>query len=320
MDVAQVDFREEAVAPLALLAKRLGVRQLLQISLRHGDRRIGFQTACRRRDEPFTELEERLATRLGQLASLAIENARLIGQLGEGSRLKSEFVATVSHELRTPIHVVLGFADLLLEGEFGELGADQRDAMHRILFGARSLLELSEAALQLTRLDDGHVPVVLEDVDLVPLIDEAEAEIRAIQRDATVDIEHRIAPGLQRVHSDRAKLKLILKNLLGNGLKFTREGSVALSAKLRGSELILVVKDTGVGIAEEALPTIFEAFRQADGSTARRYGGVGLGLHIVRRVAERLGGTVRAQSAEGEGSRFEVIVPATRPKTRPPGA
>ncbi|MDG2305938.1 MAG: HAMP domain-containing sensor histidine kinase [Candidatus Binatia bacterium] len=312
--VSQVDFREHAVAPLALLAKRLGVCQLLQISLRHGDKRIGFQTACRRSDEPFTEVDERLAARLGQLASLAIENARLVGQLGEASRLKSEFVATVSHELRTPIHVVLGFADLFLDGEFGELSADQHDGMNRIQFGARSLLELSEAALQLTRLDDGQVPVHLEDIDLAELADEAEKEVRVTQRDAAVEIERRIAPDVARVHSDRTKLKLILKSLLSNGLKFTPEGVVSLSAKRRGTEVVLVVKDTGVGIEREALPTIFEAFRQADGSTARRYAGVGLGLHIARRATERLGGSVHAQSTEGEGSRFEVVLPADRPQ------
>lgn len=309
VDVSQVVLSEEAVAPLEALAKRLGVARLLQISLRHGDRRIGFQTACRRRDEPFTEVEERLAARLGQLASLTIENARLVGQLGEASRLKSEFVATVSHELRTPIHVVLGFADLLLEGEFGELSIEQRDAMNRILFGARSLLELSEATLQLTRLDDGQVGLDLEDIDLHTLFDEAETEVRQVQRDAKVPVERRLAPGLDHVHSDRGKLKLIMKSLLSNGLKFTEEGSVKMSAKTRGQDLIVVVEDTGIGIDPAVLPTIFEAFRQADGSAARRYGGVGLGLHIVRRVAERLGGAVRAESTLGEGSRFEVSIP-----------
>ncbi len=307
--VDQVDFREKPSAPLRALANRLGIRVMLQISLRHGDQRIGFQTACRRRDEPFTEVEERLASRLGQLASLAIENARLVGQLDEGSRLKSEFVATVSHELRTPIHVVLGFADLLLEGEFGEVPEQQRDALHRILFGARSLLELSEAALQLRQLDDGEVPVRLEDIGLRELFDEAEAEVRATHRDANVAIERRLAPGLDQIRSDRSKLKLILKNLLCNGLKFTKEGSVTLSAKTRGDQSVFIVEDTGVGIEPEALPTIFEAFRQADGSPARRYGGIGLGLHIVRRTAERLGGAVRAQSTPGEGSRFEVTLP-----------
>lgn len=309
VEVDQVDFRERAVAPLGALADRLGIRSLLQISLRHGDNRIGFQTACRRRDEPFTEIEERIATRLGQLASLAIENSRLVGQLGEASRLKSEFVATVSHELRTPIHVVLGFADLLIDGEFGELNPDQQDPMNRILFGARSLLELSEAALQLTRLDDGHVPVEVEDIDVAELFAEAEREVRDTQRDATVPVETRLPAGLDRIRGDRPKLKLILKNLLSNGLKFTEEGTVTLSAKARGDEVFFVVEDTGVGIEPEAIPTIFEAFRQADGSAARRYGGIGLGLHIVRRITERLGGSVRAQSTKGEGSRFEVSLP-----------
>lgn len=309
VDVSHVVFDDEAAAPLGALARRLGVARLLQISLRHGDRRIGFQTACRRRDEPFTEVEERLAARLGQLGSLAIENARLAGQLGETARLKSEFVATVSHELRTPIHVVLGFADLLLEGEFGALSSRQRDAMKRVLSGARTLLEISDATLQLNRLDDGQVGLQLADVDLPALLEEVEAEVRTAQREAKVPVERCLPPGLHHVHADRQKLKLILKNLLSNGLKFTERGSVRMSAETRGRDLVLVVEDTGIGIETAVLPTIFEAFRQADGSAARRYGGIGLGLHIVRRVAERLGGAVRAQSTLGEGSRFEVSIP-----------
>lgn len=309
VSVDEVVLTEQSIAPLAALSARLGIERLLQISLRHGDRRIGFQTACRRSDRPFTEIEERLAARLGQLASLAIENARLVGQLDEASRLKSEFVATVSHELRTPIHVVLGFADLLLDGEFGDMNDGQRDAMNRILFGARSLLELSEATLQLTRLDDGDIRLQTEEFDLAQLFAEAESEVRSVQRDAKVPLETRLSPGLERLCADRQKVKVILKNLLSNGLKFTEEGSVLVSAKARGDEVVFVVEDSGVGIEKEALGTIFDAFRQADGSAARRYGGIGLGLHIVRRISERLGGTVRAQSAPGEGSRFEVTLP-----------
>lgn len=317
-DVCQLDFCEVGPVPLRPLAQRLGIRRLLQIALRHGNRPIGFQTACRRNDRPFTDEEEQLAARLGQLASLAIENARLVGQLGEAGRLKTEFVATVSHELRTPIHVVLGFAELLLDGEFGDLKDEQRDALGRILFGARSLLELSEAALQLTRLEAGRFAVKGERIDLGDLFQEAENEVRGTQRDTRVPIEREIATGVEQIHSDRGKLKLILKNLLSNGLKFTDQGSVTLSAKPYGGDVLFVVQDTGVGIEEGALSTIFDAFRQADGSAARRYGGVGLGLHIVRRVVERLGGTVRAQSTLGEGSRFEVLVPSIEPSAITP--
>lgn len=310
VDVCQVAVGGAKDAPLRTLGARLGVRCLLEIPLRHGDTQIGFQTACRRRDEPFTEIEERLAARLGTLASMAIENARLVGQLDEANKLKGEFVATVSHELRTPIHVVLGFADLLLEGEFGALGEDQRDAVNRILLGARSLMDLSEAALQLTRLDAAQVPVQIEEVELGDLLDEIESEIHDDQLAPKVSLERRIAENLSRIRSDRAKLKLILKNLLSNALKFTERGSVTVSARRRADDVTFVVTDTGIGIEPDALATIFEPFRQADGSTARRYGGIGLGLHIVRRATERLGGTVRAQSTLGEGSRFEVVLPS----------
>lgn len=306
VNVAEVILAEQ---PTRLHANELGIRRLLQISLRRGDRRIGFQTACRRSDRPFTKLEESVATRLGQLASLAIENARLMGQFNEAVQLKSEFVATVSHELRTPIHVVLGFADLLLDGAFGAVNKEQGDALMRILFGARSLLEMSEATLQLNRLDEDDVQTQIDDFDLADLLKEAEAEVRKVQRDTTVPIETRLAPGLERLRTDRQKLKVVIKNLLSNGLKFTEQGFVRISAEARADEVFFVVEDTGVGIKKEALSTIFDAFRQADGSAARRYGGIGLGLHLVRRIVERLGGSVRAKSTPGEGSRFEVTFP-----------
>lgn len=263
----------------------------------------------RRRHRPLAEVEERSVPRLDEPAPLALETAHLVDQLGEVSRLKSEFVATVSHELRTPIHVVLGFADLVLEGEFGELNDGLRDAMKRILFGARSLMELSEATLQLTRLDEGPVPIERADVPLAEVFEEAEAEVRATQRDAKIPIELRLAPGLETARTDRAKLKLILKNLLDNGVKFTEHGRVTATIRRTNDDLEIVVEDTGVGIDEDALPSIFDAFRQADGSMTRRHGGVGLGLHLVRRTVESLGGTIRAGRASPGGARFEITLP-----------
>jgi len=308
-EIVEIDIHTLRDAPLRPLVERLGVDVFLQIALRHGDRTIGFQTACRRRHEPFSDEEKHLARRPGQLASLAIENTRLVGQLGEASRLKSEFVATVSHELRTPIHVVLGFAELMLEGEYGPLSSCQRETLNRILFGARSLLELSEAALELMRLDATQIPIRLESVSVAEILHEVEREIVGPRPKNDVALRFAVSKDLDELRSDRGKLKLILKNLIGNALKFTDAGHVTVSARRTNGTLELVVEDTGVGIPEASLPFIFDAFRQADGSTTRRFGGVGLGLHIVRRAVERLGGSIRATSVEGRGSRFDVRIP-----------
>jgi PAS domain S-box-containing protein len=224
-------------------------------------------------------------------------------------RTKSEFLATMSHELRTPLNVILGYTDLLLEREFGGLSAQQVKILWRVNRNSRVLFELISMLLDLNRLEAGRLPVDIKEVQVVELLAQIRTETQALCEQSGLACSWHTNPHLAPVYTDPGKLKVILKNLLGNALKFTQEGSVTIDAHAHKEGVEIRVTDTGIGIAPEAQSLIFEPFRQVDSSTTRSYGGTGLGLHIVKRLVELLGGTVEVESALGKGSTFRVWVP-----------
>lgn len=237
------------------------------------------------------------------------ERQVLLEELRAANRLKSDFVATMSHELRTPLNVILGYHDLLQEQAFGALGEEQASVLRRMRQSAAELLELINATLDVSRLESGRVEVEKQRFAISDLIAQVNAETRELQSKAGVRVEWRVAPDLPTVHSDPAKLKIVVKNLLSNALKFTEAGSVVLTADARDRGVEIEVADTGVGIAPDALPIIFEPFRQIDESPTRSQGGVGLGLYIVRRLVDILGATLAVDSEPGRGTTFRVWVP-----------
>jgi signal transduction histidine kinase len=240
-----------------------------------------------------------------------------ITELERASRLKSEFVATMSHELRTPLNIVIGYTDLLLEGAFGDLTVEQVGIVQRMGKSTGELQELISATLDLSRLEAGRLPLELGEVHLRELIAEIEAESQELQRKPGVCVLWQVAPELPALYTDAAKLKTVLKNVIANAVKFTDQGSVTVRVGARDRGVEFGVTDTGIGIAPETVPIIFEPFRQADGSPTRRHSGVGLGLYIVRRFLDLLGGTVAVESAVGQGSTFRVWVPVrTEPDAR----
>jgi signal transduction histidine kinase len=295
------------------LAKELDITAGLGMALRRGDTLIGFHCACyRARRECFTPQQERIAQGIGQLASMALANARLVEELGRANKLRSEFVSTMSHELRTPLNVICGYNELLLDGAFGAVTTEQAEPLQRVGKSAQELLDLINATLDMSRLESGRLPVHLQDVWVPDLMRELEGETQCITAKPALRFDWHVPAQLPYLTTDRLKLKMILKNLIANAVKFTEKGSVIVAVERDDGHLEFSVADTGIGIAPETQPVIFEPFRQADSSLTRRYGGVGLGLYIVRRLLDMLGGSVSVESEVGRGSTFRVRMPVAQ--------
>jgi signal transduction histidine kinase len=297
----------------AELLRKYGLTACLIVPLRHGGETLGLLSAgFRSRLEGFTPVQERVAFGIAQFASLAFENARLVEELETATRMKLEFISTISHELRTPLGVMLGYAEML--GDESEAG-QRTTLLAKIRRTGVELLDLIDATLNLNRLEAGQDPPRLEPVALRDFFTDLAADFAALPRPAGVDLHWTAGDDVSLV-TDRRKLRMILKNLVGNALKFTPDGAVTVSYLADRARCTFEVKDTGVGIAPEHLPVIFDMFRQADGGDRRSFSGVGLGLYIVRRLVLQLGGDVGVTSAPGRGSTFTVTLPRARSETR----
>jgi PAS domain S-box-containing protein len=286
---------------------------ILCLALRHGKELIGFHAIGYRRWQRLEPGKRRIAYGIAQIASVALANARLLEELERANRLKQDFVGTMSHELRTPLNVILGYNELLREGAFGALSAEQCDILERMNRSATQLLDLINATLDLSRMQSQSAPMTLTRVSIAELFAELEAEFRLLPQKPAISLTWRVEPGLVFVQTDQVKLKMILKNLVGNALKFTDAGEVSTTARAQGEGVEFLVCDTGIGIPSEAQVFIFEPFRQVDSSMTRRHGGVGLGLYIVRQLLELLGGAVSIDSEVGKGSTFRIWIPNREP-------
>lgn len=304
----------QTLRPL-VLAQPANATQFLCVALRRGEEIVGIQTAgYRKQPEAFSPQQERIAQGIGQLASLALSNARLLEEVERANRLKSDFLATMSHELRTPLSVIMGYTEMVLENAQAHLTPEQIRMLQRADDNARDLLGLITALLDVSRLEAARLLVETEQVDLPALLNNITTEARELLRSKPMltfvcDLPSDLPP----LHTDRAKLKIVLKNLVGNAVKFTDTGSVQLHVTEQSGGIAFHVSDTGIGIVSAALPVMFEMFRQGDSSSTRRHEGVGLGLYIVKRMLELLGGKIEVESSLGHGSTFHVWLPLTPP-------
>jgi len=264
-----------------------------------------------------------LSTLAGQ-AAIAIQNSRLYEEAVTANKVKDEFLSVMSHELRTPLNVVVGYAGMMKDGLLGDLNPRQQEALEKIINRANDQLVLVNNILHATVLESEKARMDMHETDLAGFLNQLKAAYEAPINKA-VALNWDYPADLPFIKTDSAKLKLILQNLIDNAIKFTEKGSVTITAAVRdqgtgvstgrrpptpGPRFVeLKVADTGIGIPKEAMPFIFDKFRQVDSSETRSYGGAGLGLYIVKKFTELLGGSVEVESEPGKGSTFTVMIP-----------
>lgn len=267
---------------------------------------------------------------LARQAGIAVENARLYEQTLAANRLKSEFLANMSHELRTPLNAIMGYSELLLSQVYGELNATQYDRMARVVSGGKHLLDMINGVLDLSRIEAGQMNLMLTPVSLDDVIYEVMTTITPQVEAKKLKLMVNLQPLLPPIQLDAERIRQIVTNLMDNAVKFTTEGAVRLDAvsaifqgglSIAGREipqglkiphgnwLVLTVADTGVGIAKEHQGFIFDAFRQADSSSVRKFEGSGLGLAITLQLVRIHGGFMWVESELGAGSTFIVLLP-----------
>jgi signal transduction histidine kinase len=248
------------------------------------------------------------------LESYRLTAYREAAESARANAAKGEFLATVSHELRTPLNIIVGYTDLLLEDAFVERD-EQRDALGRIQHSSRQLLDLIQSMLDINRMEGGGIPLELEEFQVGSALDSLRAGLPANWCKPGIALDWQSGDLTTRMRSDRGKLEMILRNLIHNALKYTEQGSVRISThsdRQRG-RVDFVVADTGQGIHADDLERIFEMFHQGSNGGPPRGGGVGLGLYIVKRLTQALGGEVRVDSHVGAGSSFTVSLPMQAP-------
>ena len=234
---------------------------------------------------------------------------RLYRELEEVSQHKSAFLANMSHELRTPLNAVLGYAELLVDGIYGELPERPKGVVERIQNNGRHLLALINDVLDLAKIEAGQLNLTIEDYSLGEVVDSVVAATEPLAAAKRLKFTATVQPGLPMARGDARRVSQVLLNLVGNAIKFTDQGEVAIGAAVEGRQFVLSVRDTGPGIADADQERIFGEFQQIDNTNTRKQGGTGLGLAISKRMIEMQGGVISVESVLGAGSTFRVVLP-----------
>jgi PAS domain S-box-containing protein len=258
------------------------------------------------------ELEERIHQRTAELQQRSQELAEANVHLEEMSRHKSQFLANMSHELRTPLNSIIGYTKLMLDGLEGEITEEQRKDLKTVYNNSQSLLALINDLLDLSKIEAGKVTVSNEVFTINELLYEVIPSITRLAVEKGLTLEYSVAPGIDHLYADRAKIKQTLLNILVNAVKFTEKGSIKLDVAEGDGEFLFSVSDTGMGIGKEDLGVIFDSFEQVGPSHIAGFEGTGLGLAISKQFVEMQGGRIWAESELGKGSTFTFTLPKNK--------
>jgi signal transduction histidine kinase len=319
---AEVVARRAVTTTLAALALALGATLLIGVLLTRtllrpiGELRRGMATVAQGDFEPDVHIPHERPDELGDLAR---SFDTMTEQLRELDRLKAEFVSVASHEIKTPLSVIRGYVTLLADGIYGEVNEQQHKTLEAVNAQTDRLGRLVHRLLDVSRFEAGGARLELREIDLHAFFDDLTSDFRVLAVQNGIDFPVRLADDLPpRILGDEDRLSEVLGNLLSNAFKFTGSGgTIRVDAARHDGGIQVEVEDTGVGIAPEKLPRIFEKFYQVENDAQPRSVGSGLGLAIAREIVEAHGGTIGAESREGKGTRFRVFLPERPPAQRP---
>ena len=278
--------------------------------------------ACDRVVDMSTEHEDECQSLKQRVAELELIADRLRGEKEravESDRLKSAFIATMSHELRTPLNSIIGFTGILLQKISGPLTREQEKQLNLVQHSSRHLLALINDILDISKIEAGELRISFDPVNLHQVVEAAVRVVQPLASQKGLSIRTDLATGPVIISGDQRRIEQIVMNLLSNAVKFTETGMVTVTTRVAGGEVRLSVRDTGVGISQAEIPTLFEPFIQVDTGKSRRTEGTGLGLSISRRLVELHGGSLTVTSTPGAGSEFVVMLPASAGDSPDPG-
>jgi GAF domain-containing protein len=310
------DIRDEPPSPVREIAMRAAFRARLVVPLLDPDRVVGALVIRRKQTGSFPKDTIQLLQTFAAHSVLAIQNARLFREIEEksqeleiASKHKSQFLANMSHELRTPLNAILGYAELMLDNIYGEPSEKMRTVLERLQSNGRHLLGLINDVLDLSKIEAGQLTLSLDDYSLSDVVHGVVSAVEPLAAEKRLAFKAEVASDLPTGRGDGRRLSQVLLNLVGNAIKFTEQGEVAIRASATNVAFTVAVCDTGPGIPLVDQAKIFEEFQQADSSITRKKGGTGLGLSIAKRIIEMHGGRIWVESAPGKGSTFYFTLP-----------
>ncbi|CAN5701050.1 ATP-binding protein [soil metagenome] len=293
-----------------------GYRAALAVPMMREAQPIGVIFVMRREPEAFSAKQVQLLQTFAAQAVIAIENVRLFTEIQEKSRQleiasqhKSQFLANMSHELRTPLNAIIGYTEMMADGLYGDVNDKAQGVLERVQANGRHLLGLINDVLDLAKIEAGQLVLAIEEYSIADMVGTVLSATESLAKTKNLTLGSDVPAGLPTGTGDARRLTQVLLNLVGNGIKFTDQGSVEVRARQIGERFELSVVDSGFGIAPEDQNKIFEEFQQVDNTSTRKKGGTGLGLSISRRIVELHGGRITIESEVGKGSTFKVTVP-----------